>query len=83
MSMRDRVQHGTVADLLTDLYVPLPWVQRDDFDPMHSMKQLRAAVKAGFIELDESSGAPETIRFRLTPAGIRAAEAAALQEQPR
>lgn len=74
MSTRDRVEHGTIGELLADIYEPAPWHQRDNFDPMHSMKQLRAAAKAGFIEIDESDGDAETIRFRLTPAGIRAAE---------
>lgn len=64
-----KTEPGTVAELLSDLYEPRPWVQRDSFDPMHRMQEIRAAVRKGWMELDESSGDPETYQFRLTPAG--------------
>ena len=58
-----------IAELLADPYEPRPWVRRDNFDPMHRMQEIRAAVRKGWLELDESSGDPETYQFRLTAAG--------------
>ena len=64
-----KTEPGTVAELLADLYEPRPWVRRDNFDPMHRMQEIRAAVYKGWLELDESSGNKETYRFRLTSLG--------------
>lgn len=47
------------------------WFQRDDFDPMHGITELRYAAKRGWIELDDTEGR-ETWRFRFTAAGRQA-----------
>ena len=47
---------------------PEPWHQRDDFDPTFGARELRAAAKAGWIEL-ETHEDPACWRFRLTPKG--------------
>lgn len=71
--MNSRVEAGTMRQLLADLADDNPppeerWLQRDFFDPMHRLQEIRAAAKRGFIEVRET-GDPETIQFRLTPAG--------------
>lgn len=53
------------------------WFNRDDFDPMHTMADLRRAAASGVIEL-EVNDPKEVSRFRLTPKG-RAALAADAQ----
>lgn len=44
------------------------WFNRDDFDPMHRMADLRSAAAKGVIEL-EVNDPKEASRFRLTSAG--------------
>lgn len=47
---------------------PEPWFARDDFDPTYGARELRAAAKAGWIDL-EAHDDPACWRFRLTPKG--------------
>jgi len=68
-----RIERATVAEFLRDLADECPawdepWKYRDDWDPMHSLAEIRAAAKQGLIELDDT-GDPETYRFRFTPKG--------------
>lgn len=70
-----QVSSVSVKLLLSELAQDNPppeekWFQRDDFDPTYGAKELRLAAKRGWIELD-STGIPETWRFRLTSAGRR------------
>lgn len=75
----DRVQSVSVEELLSDLADDNPapserWIQRDAFDPMHGMKEIRAAERRGFIEIS-SDGDLETLQMRFTAKGRAALEA--------
>lgn len=74
-----RIEPTSVLQLLRDLADENPrpqekWIQRDNFDPMHGLNEIRAAARRGLIELDESDRDPETIRLRFTAAGRAALE---------
>lgn len=71
--MANAIASVPVEELMGDLAYENPppeerWFIRDEFDPMHGARELRAAAKRGWIELDDK-WPPEAWRFRLTPAG--------------
>ncbi|GGD30944.1 hypothetical protein [Aureimonas glaciei] len=51
------------------------WFQRDDWDPMYKLTDLRAAARAGHIELAEDAE-PECYQIRLTAKGRAALDKA-------
>lgn len=56
-----------VADLISD-GIEEKWIARDDFDPPHTLDDIRRAARRRLILIDETRG-PSRLRMRLTPLG--------------